>query len=183
MNRRKFLVGCSIALGAPAIIAYRDVATAANILNYVESIRRKSPVVYVGTVTQVRVLERTPSSLQARAVVRVLAVARGQDPASGTASLRYSTYDDQTPANDGGLQYQIKNNATLLVFADSFDDGSPLSLWQGTPTEILTRIESLADNVDKMSDDDLAFEGISQEDRVTQLALYSSLLATLRGAP
>jgi hypothetical protein len=107
-------------------------------------------------------------------------VGRGQRPASGMASLRYSTYDDQTPPNDGGLQYKLTSDVTLLAFASSFEDGSPSNLWQGTRNEIREVIDSLSGKVKKMSSDDLAFEGITEEDRTTQLALYDSLQVSPR---
>lgn len=183
MNRRSFIARCTAALGAYTILAQYGGADAANILNYVESVRVHSAVVYVGAVSKVEMLGRSPFGIIARAVVRIQAVARGQDPVSATASFRYSTYDEHTPANDGGMQYKIEDQTTVLVFADSFDDGSPSALWQGTPAEILKVIESLADGVEKMSDDDLDFNRISKKDRVSQLALYKSLLTTLRSAP
>ena len=181
MNRRTFLAGCGVGLGVSLILAYPRLTSAANILNYIESIRRAAPVVYVGTVTEVQLMSRTSFDVQARAVVRILAVGRGQRPASGLASLHYSTYDDQTPPNDGGLQYMLASGATILAFASSFDDGSPSSLWQGTPNEIRGVIESLSANLKSMSSENLAFEGITKEDRATQLSLYDTLLVSLRG--
>ena len=183
MNRRNFINRCIAALLAPAILAPLRVAEAANIMNYIESVRVHSAVVYVGTASSVEFLGRSQFGITARATLSVQAVARGQVPATGQASLRYSTYDDQTPANDGGLQYKIRNHATVLVFADSFEEGSPSALWQGTPAEIMKVIESLADGVEKMSGEDLTFNRISQADRVSQLALYNSLLTMLRSAP
>lgn len=182
MNRRISIARCTVLLVATMILAIHS-AEAANIMNYVESVRAHAAIVYVGTASKVEILGRTSSGISARAIVNVQTVSRGQMPATGKASLRYSSYDDQTPANDGGLQYKIQDNATVLVFTDSFDEGSPSALWQGTPAEIMKVIESLAAGVEKMSDDDLNFEGISQEERMSQRALYRSLLTTLRSAP
>lgn len=183
MNRRSFIARCTSALGAYTILAHFGGADAANILNYVESVRVHSAVVYVGAVTKVEILGRGQFGISARASVLVQTVGRGQVPGTGKASIRYSSYDEKTPANDGGLQYKISDHATVLVFADSFEEGSPSALWQGTPAEIMKVIESLADAVEKMSEDDLAFNGISHGDRVSQLALYKTLLTTLRPAP
>ncbi len=180
MNRRSFTTRCIVALLAPATLTRHGVSEAANIMNYVESVRVHSAVVYVGTASIVKLLGRSQFGIIARATLSVQAVGRGQAPATGKASLRYSTYDDQTPANDGGLQYKISDHATVLVFADSFEDGSPSALWQGTSAEIMKVIESLADSVAKMTGDDLAFNGISQDDRESQLSLYRSLLISLR---
>ncbi|MEO7936547.1 MAG: hypothetical protein ABIR27_09850 [Dokdonella sp.] len=80
------------------------------------------------------------------ATVKVLAVARGQAPTSGEASLRFSTYDEKTPESDGGLQYKIRSQDCALVFADSFEQGWPSALWQGTPVEIVKLIQSLANS-------------------------------------
>ncbi len=182
MNRRGFVAGCTVAIATCSLFVRHDAAYAANVLNYVESVRVHAAVVYVGAVSKVEILGRSPFGISARAVVQIQVVARGQDPASPMASLRYSTYDDQSPPTDGGMQYKIKDRATVLVFADSFEEGSPSALWQGTPAEIVKAIESLADGVEKMSDDDLDFNGISKVDRVSQLALYKSLLTTLRSA-
>jgi hypothetical protein len=182
MNRRRFLGNSLVALCACPLLAHHHVIEAANILNYVESTRREAVVVYVGSVASVRILARSSLGLQASAHIRLLAVARGQGPASGTATIRYSSYDEKTPPNDGGLQYKIDGGDTVLVFADSFAQGSPSSLIRGTRAEIVSRIESLAANVERMSDDDLAFEGITQKDRADQLALYSFLLTSLRVA-
>ena len=176
-------MGCTVAIGACTLLVRQEVSEAANILNYVESVRVHSTVVYVGAVSKVEILGRSPFGISARAVVQIQVVARGQDPASAMASVRYSTYDDQTPPNDGGMQYKIRDRATVLVFADSFEEGSPSALWQGTPADIVKAIESLADRLEKMSDDDLEFNGISKVDRVSQLALYKSLLTRLRSAP
>ena len=182
MNHRGFLSRIVLVLSGFAILAC-DIVRAANILNYVESTRVHSAVVYVGTVSEVTLLGRNQFGISAKASVSDLTVVRGQPPATGTASLRYSSYDDQTPVNDGGLQYRIRNHACVLVFADSMQDGSPSALWQGTPAEIIVRIESLANSVDNMSDEDLDFNGISSAERLVQLALYKSLLTKLRPSP
>lgn len=125
-------------------------------------------------------IARDQFGLSATAAVKVQAVARGQAPASGTASLRFSTYDENTPANDGGLQYKIQDQDCVLVFADSFEQGSPSALWQGTPAEIVKIIKNLANGLEQMSEDDLTFNGISKQDRVSQIELYRSLLRTLQ---
>lgn len=49
-------------------------ATAANMRSFVESVRRKALVVYVGFVKEVRQLARTKFDIKASAVVDVLAV-------------------------------------------------------------------------------------------------------------
>lgn len=178
MNRRSIIARCALVLAAWTCLTQYSAAEAANIMNYVESVRAHAAVVYVGTASRIETLGRSSYGIEARATVNVQAVARGQAPASAKASVRYSTYDDQTPPNDDGLQYKIKDHAAVLVFADSFEEGSPSALWQGTPAEIIKVIESLANALEKMSGEDLNFEGISQEERASQLMLYKTLLAS-----
>jgi len=49
---------------------------AANMRSFIEGVRRKAPVVYVGSVKEVQLLERTKFDIKARALVDVLAVMR-----------------------------------------------------------------------------------------------------------
>src|SRR5215212_11770235 len=72
-------------------------AGAANMRNFIEAVRRKAAVVYVGTVKEVQFLERTKFDLKARAVVTISAVARGPEKGPAEAILEYSSYDDKTP--------------------------------------------------------------------------------------
>ena len=43
--------------------------TAANMRSFIEAVRRKAPVVYVGSVREVRLLTRTKFDIKARAIV------------------------------------------------------------------------------------------------------------------
>ena len=58
----------------------------ANMRNFVESVRRKAAVVYVGSVKEVRVLQRTKFDIKAKAVVEIKAVlrTRGSNPQQAT---------------------------------------------------------------------------------------------------
>lgn len=160
-------------------IAATQVA-AVNLRSFIEAVRRKAAVVYVGSVKEVRALERTKFDIKARAVVTVSAVARG--PASGTteAVLDYSSYDDKTPMLAGGPQYQLRPGATVVVFADSFRGGIPPGyLLHGTRDEVLERVKGLRDKLKQMSADELKRNEIDEGDRQVQLALYEKLRGQL----
>ena len=66
---------------------------AANMRNFIETVRRKATVVYVGSIKEVRLLTRTKFDIKARAVVDVLAVVRvpGKNPRE--AALDYSSFE------------------------------------------------------------------------------------------
>jgi len=49
---------------------------AANMRSFIEAVRRKATVVYVGSVKEVHLLTRTKFDIKARALVEVLAVTR-----------------------------------------------------------------------------------------------------------
>src|SRR3954467_2496411 len=100
-------------------------AGAANMRNFIEAVRRKASVVYVGTIKDVQFLERTKFDIKARAVVTILAIARGPEKGPAEAMLDYSSYDDKTPMLAGGPQYQLQPGTTVLVFTDSFRSHIP----------------------------------------------------------
>jgi hypothetical protein len=154
---------------------------AANMRNFIEAVRRKAAVVYVGSVKEVRLLERTKFDLKARAVVEVSAVMRGTGTSARQATLDYSSYDDKTPMLAGGPQYQLKPGVSLVVFANSFASAIPPAyLLHGTRQELLQRIETLRDALTHMSTDQLKVNEINEEDRRVQLVLYENLCADLR---
>jgi len=93
--------------------------------SFIESVRRKAPVVYVGSVKEVRLLERTKFDIKARAVVDIKAVVRTPGPNSQQATVEYSSYDEKTPMLEGGPQYQLRAGASVIAFADSFDARIP----------------------------------------------------------
>src|SRR5215472_18289776 len=82
--------------------------TAANMRSFIEGVRRKAAVVYVGSVKEVRLLTRTKFDIKARAVVDVLAVMRSPGTNPREATIEYSSFDDQTPMLAGGPQYQLQ---------------------------------------------------------------------------
>jgi hypothetical protein len=157
---------------------------AANMRSFIEAVRRKAAVVYVGTVKEVRFLERTKFDIKARAVVTVSAVARSPGARSAEAILDYSSYDDQTPMLAGGPQYQLRLGATVVVFTDSFQSHVPSGyLLHGSREEVLDRVTALRDSLKQMSADELKRNEIGEEDRQIQLELYEKLRGYLGSHP
>lgn len=154
---------------------------AANRRSFIESVRRKVPVVYVGSVKKVDLLTRTKFDIKARALVDVLAVMRGPATKPGEATIEYSSYDDKTPMLEGGPQYQLRPGVKLVVFANAFASSIPPGyLIQGSREGLLHRVEALRDALSQMSPDQLKVHEINEEDRRIQLALYEKLCAYLR---
>ena len=149
--------------------------------SFIEAVRRKAPVVYVGSVREVRLLTRTKFDIKARALVDVSAVVRGPGTNPREATLEYSSYDDKTPMLAGGPQYQLKPGVNVVIFANSFASTIPPGyLIQGTRAELLQRVEMLRDALSHMSSDQLKLNEINEDDRRVQLALYEKLCADLR---
>jgi hypothetical protein len=154
--------------------------TAANMRSFIEGVRRKAPVVYVGSVREMRRLERTKFDIKARAVVDVLSVMRTPGNNPREATIEYSSYDDKTPMLEGGPQYQLRPGVKVIVFAESFTSTIPPGyLLQGSREELLQRVETLRDALSHMTPDQLKVHEISEEDRRVQLALYDKLSAYL----
>lgn len=155
--------------------------TAANMRSFIEAIRRKAAVVYVGSIEEVQLLTRTKFDIKARALVDVLTVVRGNGTNPREASIEYSSYDDRTPMLEGGPQYQLKPGVKVVVFANSFASSVPPEcLIQGSRQELLHRVAALRDALSRMSPDQLKINEINEEDRRIQLALYDKLSAYLR---
>jgi len=155
--------------------------TAANMRSFIEAVRRKAAVVYVGSVKEVRLLARTKFDIKARAVVDVSAVMRGPGMNPREATIEYSSYDDKTPMLEGGPQYQMKPGVKVVVFASSFASTIPPGyLLQGTREELFHRVEALRDALSHLSPDQLKVHEINEEDRRVQRDLYDKLCAYLR---
>ena len=156
---------------------------AANMRSFIESVRRKAPVVYVGSVKDVRLLQRTKFDIKAKAVVDVKAVMRTPGSNPREATIEYSSFDEKTPMLAGGPQYQLQPGVTVIIFANSFDANVPPGyLMQGSRSELLQRVKSLRDALTKMSPDQLKVHEITEDDRRVQLSLYEKLSAYLRAA-
>jgi len=151
--------------------------------SFIEGVRRKATVVYVGSIKEVRLLERTKFDIKARAGVDVLSVVRSPGTNPREATIEYSSYDDKTPMSAGGPQYQLQPGVKVVAFANSFASNIPPGyLLQGSREELLHRVEALRDALSHMSADQLKMHEISEEDRRIQLALYEKLCAYLRAS-
>jgi hypothetical protein len=155
----------------------------ANMRSFIESVRKKATVVYVGSVKEVRVLQRTKFDIKAQAVIDIKAVMRAPANSPQQATIEYSSYDDKTPMLEGGPQYQVRPGLLAIVFADSFDGNIPPGyLVQGSRQELLQRVEALRDALSRMSPDQLKVNEITEDDRRVQMSLYEKLSAFLSAA-
>jgi len=180
MNKKRF-VACTLVLVCMLIWTDTSQVMAANMRSFIEAVRRKASVVYVGSVKEVHLLTRTKFDIKARAVVSVSAVARVPVTKPPEAVVEYSSYDDKTPILAGGPQYQLRPGITVVIFADSFKSTVPPGyLLQGSREELLQRIETIRDSLSQMSPDQLKLQEINEEDRHIQLALYEKLRTYLR---
>ncbi len=155
----------------------------ANMRSFIESVRRKAPVVYVGSVKEVRVLQRTKFDIKAKAFVDIKAVMRTSGISPHQATIEYSSYGDKTPMLEGGPQYQLRPGVSVIVFANPSTPAFPPGyLVQGSRQELLQRVEALRDTLSKMRPEQLKVNEISEEDRRVQMSLYETLSAYLRAA-
>ena len=177
VRRYTFLLVCIL------VCADVRLLLAANMRSFIESVRRKAPVVYVGFVKDVRVMQRTKFDIKARAIIDVKAVMRTAGSNPQKAAIEYSSYDDKTPMLEGGPQYQLRPGASVIVFANSFEAHIPPGyLVQGSRQELRQRVEALRDALGKMSPDQLKLNEISQDDRRVQMSLYEKLSSSLGAA-
>jgi hypothetical protein len=182
MDRKSFV---PLALISLSLLISTDPSqvTAANMRSFIEAVRRKAPVVYVGSVREVRLLERTKLDIKARALVDVLAVMRSPGTNPREATIEYSSFDDKTPVLEGGPQYQLSPGVKVVAFANSFASHIPPGyLLQGSREELLRRIEALRNALSHMSADQLKAHEVNEEDRRIQLDLYKKLCAYLRAS-
>lgn len=155
----------------------------ANMRSFIESVRRQASVVYLGSIKEVRFLQRTKFDIKAQATVDVNAVMRTPGNNPQQATIEYSSFDDKTPMLAGGPQYQLRRGTSVIVFAKSFDGSIPPGyLVQGSRQELLQRVEALGDALTRMSPDQLRVNEITEEDRRVQMGLYEKLSAYLRTA-
>src|SRR5438874_7636789 len=119
VRRYTFLLTC-VLISGDAVHLF-----GANMRSFIESVRRKAPVVYVGSVREVRLLQRTKFDIKAKAVVDIKSVMRSPGSNPQQATIEYSSYDDKTPMLEGGPQYQLRPGVSVIVFANSFEAGIP----------------------------------------------------------
>ena len=181
--RTKSLKGHSLILACALISGDAVHLLGANMRSFIEAVRRKAPVVYVGSVNEVRALQRTKFDIKAKAFVDVKSVMRTPGPSPRQASIEYSSFDEKTPMLEGGPQYQLRPGVSVIVFANSFDTNIlPGYLVQGSRQELLQQVEALRDALSKMSPDQLKVHEITEDDRRVQMSLYEKLSASLRAA-
>jgi len=172
-----FLLACVLICGDAANLL------GANMRSFIESVRRKAPVVYVGSVKEVRALQRTKFDIKAKAIVEIKAVLRTAAGNPQQATIEYSSFDEKTPMLEGGPQYQLRPGVLVIVFANSFETSIPPGyLVQGSRQELLQRVEALRDALSKMSPDQLKVNEITEDDRRVQMSLYEKLSAYLGSA-
>ena len=174
VRRYTFLVACVLVSGGAAHLV------GAHMRTRLESVRRKAAVVYVGSIMEVRMLQRTKFDIKAQAVIDIKAVIRTPANKPPQATIEYSSYDDKTPMLEGGPQYQLRPGVSVIVFADSFDGSIPPGyLVQGSRHELLQRVGALRDGLSRMSSDQLKVNEITENDRRVQISLYEKLSAFL----
>ena len=181
--KTKSLLRCGMLLACLVISGDAAHLLAANMRSFIESVRRNAPVVYLGSVKEVRLLQRTKFDIKAKAVVDIMAVMRTPGSNPREATIKYSSFDDKTPVLEGGPQYQLHPGVTVIVFANSFDASIPPGyLLHGTRGEVLQRVKVLRDSLANMSPDQLKVNEITEEDRSVQMGLYEKIFAYLRAA-
>src|SRR5215472_16271445 len=118
MSVMKRLTRYTLVLASVLICADASYLVGANMRDFIESVRRKALVVYVGSVKEVRFLQRTKFDIKARAVVAINAVMRASASNPQQASIEYSSFDEKTPMLEAGPQYQLRPGATVIIFAN-----------------------------------------------------------------
>ena len=180
MDGKRFL---PYALVLAGLLASTDTSrvVAANMRSFIEAVRRKAAVVYVGSVKEVQLLTRTKFDIKARAVVDVLTVVRSPGTNPRAATLEYSSFDKKTPMLEGGPQYQLRPGVNVVIFANSFASTIPPGyLLQGSSAELLQRLTAFHDSLSKMSLDQLKVNEINEQDRRIQLELYEKVRTYVR---
>src|SRR5436309_887073 len=181
MSVMKRLTRYTLVLASVLICADAAYLSGANMRNFIESVRRRALVVYVGSVKEVRFVKRTKFDIKAKADVTIMAVMRTPGTSPLQATIEYSSFDEKTPMLQGGPQYQLRPGATVIVFANSFEASIPPGyLLQGSREELLQRIEGLRHALREMSVDQLRVNEITEQARDVQLGLYDKLTGCLR---
>jgi hypothetical protein len=102
VRRYTFVLVCILICGDAAHLV------GANMRSFIESVRSKAPIVYVGSIREVRILQRTKFDFKAKALVDVKAVMRPMASNPRQATIEYSSFDDKTSMMEGGPQYQLR---------------------------------------------------------------------------
>jgi hypothetical protein len=173
-----------IAIIAVLLASFAGPTRAVNIMSFIEN-ARCTPVVYVGIVREVQETGRDKFSIREHARVDVKVAGRGGgDAATEVAGFPYSSYDAKIPPLPGGPEYVLRPGMWVLVFSQQFDDsGQPSYLSSGTREEVTKLIQTLANDVAAMGDDQLKFNMISAAQRDQQILLYRHMLEKLAALP
>lgn len=180
--RRPRPITLGLAFGLWMAISFQHPARAANIRNHIEAVRRDAAVVYLGEVDTIELTERLSGrGLDATASVRVLSVARAPDGETPSeATLEYPTWDEEHPPYAGDGQYRLRSGLLVVVFAGSWDGRQIRYLLSGERAELLEDLLARRDALLAMSDDDLEFHEIDEDDRQKQAELYRELASALQ---
>ena len=80
---------CTLLFCCVLIVGNAAYLLGANMRSFIESVRRKAAVVYVGSVKEVRLLQRTKFDIKAKAVVDIKAVMRSPGNNPNQATIEY----------------------------------------------------------------------------------------------
>jgi hypothetical protein len=163
-----------------AVAAAAGVETPAR---HLESRRLRAPVVYLGTVSEVRRVGGLegfdkPGQGRMEAVVKVARVLRAPAGASA-AEEAIVRYDSRAPEPEGDGFHALAAGEKVLVFAGSFDKEYPLELWHGAAETVGREIGDLRAYVAAMDGDTLRLHGLTPATRAQQLRFYDAVLAAL----
>jgi hypothetical protein len=146
----------------------------------VEGRRVRAPVVYVGTVTEVRKLGSLdgPQGARMEAVLKDVKVLRGPAPDDPAApvSLRYDHADDPEA---GGLYHRAAAGDRVVVFARSLGKDYPLALVNGEAKVVGDGLRARRQWLLALDADGLRAQGLTEAQRPEQAKLYDRILAAL----
>jgi hypothetical protein len=168
-------------LGAWALLA--GAAAAEHPGRYLESRRAAAPVVYLATVSEVRVVAAAdaPGSMEATLKVgRRFRPATPASPAPADAIVRYEQAGAEPAA---GVFYRLAVGDRALVFAGSFDKGFPIEMITGPPKAVSAQVSALRAWVAAMDEVTARLHGVTPAIRAQQIALYDLILAELARTP
>jgi hypothetical protein len=181
--KTKSLLRCGRLLACLLISGHASHLLAANMRSFIESVPRNAPVAYVGSVKEVRLLQRTKFDIKAKAVVDIMAVIRTPGSNPPEATIEYSSFDDKTPMLEGGPQYQLRPGVTVIRLCQFIrrQHSAWMSFARHTRGSCCSGLKYYA-MLAKMSPDQLKVNEITEEDRRVQMSLYDKLSAYLRAA-
>jgi hypothetical protein len=152
----------------------------AGLEDQVEGRRVRAPVVYVGTVAEVRKVGSLdgPQGARMEAVLKDVKVVRGPAPADPEApvSLRY---DQAADPDAGGLYHSAAAGDLVVVFAGSMGKEYPLALVNGAAKVVGDGLRARRQWLLELDVDGLRAQGLTEAQRPEQARLYDRILAAL----